>query len=220
MKAMLLAAGFGKRMMPLTQNMPKPLLGVRGKPLIEWRIEALAKAGIKDIMINHGYLGQQIVDYLGEGERYGVSLHYSPEKTPLETAGGIAKVIEFFEGNPFVVVNSDVVTDFDFAPLLQHDLKSNLAHLVMIKNPEHNPQGDFSIDAQGKLQLADQNTVTFSGISVLHSDLFSWYRCSEGPLKPLLLKALSDQKITAQVFRGEWVDVGTPERLNEVNKKS
>lgn len=217
MKAMILAAGFGKRLLPLTANTPKPLLEVNGKPLIQWRIEALVDAGITDIIINHSYLGQQIVDFCRTGERFGASITYSAEPEPLETACGIHQVLDFFENAPFVVINADIYTDYSLVDLASFDLKNALAHLVMVDNPKHNPSGDFSITASGHLILPETNTATYSGIALFHPDFFHHYFAGEKPLKPLFLKAIAEGKITARKIEAFWEDVGTPERYESLN---
>lgn len=219
MKAMILAAGLGKRMRPLTDNMPKPLLPVAGKPLIIYHIEALVAAGITDIVINHAYLGEQIVQALGNGERFGATIVYSAESEPLETGGGIAKALPLLGDQPFILCNGDVWTDYPLQQLL--DQPVNLAHLVMIENPDHNPQGDFLLQDNGTLALGDSEKgrpLTYSGISVLHPDLFR--DCPKGafPLLPPLQTAIAAGAVTAECYGGRWTDVGTPERLHQLEQ--
>ena len=214
MKAMILAAGRGERMRPLTNNCPKPLLKVKGKALIEYHILGLKKAGVTDIVINHAHLGQQIEDYLGDGSRFGVSIYYSPESEALETGGGIFQALRHFLQQPFIVVNGDVWTDFDFSRLPTN--LQLLAHLVMIDNPAHNPNGDFYFD--GKMLNENQGRkLTFSGISVLHPDLFKECQAGAFPLAPLLRDAIAKQRVSAEYHAGAWSDVGTPQRLAELN---
>lgn len=214
MKAMILAAGRGERMRPLTNNCPKPLLKVKGKALIEYHILGLKKAGVTDIVINHAHLGQQIEDYLGDGSRFGVSIYYSPESEALETGGGIFQALRHFLQQPFIVVNGDVWTDFDFSRLPTN--LQLLAHLVMIDNPAHNPNGDFYFD--GKMLNENQGRrLTFSGISVLHPDLFKECQAGAFPLAPLLRNAIVKQRVSAEYHSGVWSDVGTPQRLAELN---
>ena len=215
MKAMILAAGRGERMRPLTDNCPKPLLEVGGKKLIEYHIHALVSSGISDIIINHAYLGKQIEEYLGDGSRYDTNIMYSPEAEALETGGGIFKALPLLGDAPFVLVNGDVWTDYEFNKL-PTELDS-LAHLVMISNPPHNTKGDFSL-ADDLLSQSGENKLTYSGIGVYHPDLFS--ECSAGrfPLAPLLKAAMDGNKITGEHFTGQWVDVGTPERLTELDE--
>ncbi|MCY4043539.1 MAG: nucleotidyltransferase family protein [Cellvibrionales bacterium] len=219
MKAMILAAGFGKRLMPLTAEKPKPLLNVGGKPLIQWRIEALVDAGITEIIINHAYLGQQIVDFCGAGEKFGAQITYSPEPEPLETAMGINNVLDFFENQPFLIVNADIFTDFPLQKLTSIDLNEDLAHLVMVDNPKHNPKGDFSVTATNQLALPQNDTLTYSGMALLTPAFFDAFYAGEKPLKPLFLKAIEAGKISASKMTGFWEDVGTPERYEMLNQQ-
>lgn len=214
---MILAAGFGKRMLPLTEHTPKPLLEVHGEPLIFRVLSQLAKAGIKDVVINHAYLGAQIVARCGTGEQWGVNIQYSAENEPLETAGGIVNALPLLGDEPFIVVNGDVYCDFDFTPLLQQPLKGALAHLVLVENPAQHPLGDFSLNGQ-YLTAKAEKTYTFSGISKIDPKLFDHCQLFDGPLAPILRKAMQEQLVTAQVYRGAWHDVGTPERLKELNQ--
>lgn len=215
MKAMILAAGKGERMRPLTLTTPKPLVRANGVPLIEYHLHALAGAGFTDIVINHAWLGQQIEDYLGDGSRYGVSIEYSPEGEPLETGGGIFRALPLLGDEAFVVVNGDIWTDYDFSVL--HQPISGLAHLVLVDNPLHHPTGDFLL-VDGEVQDGQQDgaNLTYSGIAVLHPQLFDG--CSAGAFKlaPLLRKAMAEGQVTGERLRGRWVDVGTLERLAQV----
>jgi len=214
MRAMILAAGRGERMRPLTDSIPKPLLEVGGQCLIEYHLDALCKAGVSQVVINHSWLGEQLVAKLGDGKRYGVSIVYSAEPAqPLETAGGIKKALPLLGTEPFIVVNGDIWTDFDFS-ILPETLATE-AHLVLVENPDHHPQGDFSL---GENKFLDNTPVfTFSGISVFSPDFFN--RLDEGvlPLAPLLRKAIEERKVSGELFTGEWWDVGTPERLAELD---
>ena len=216
MKAMILAAGRGERMRPLTDHMPKPLLKVGGKPLIVWHLERLAKAGFKDIVINHAHLGAQIEATLGNGALWGLSIKYSPEKIALETAGGIANALPLLGSDPFLVVNGDTFTEIDFAFL---HLKINmLAHLVLIDNPPQHLQGDFAIDA-GMLKNSGKQMLTFSGVGVYHPDLFADIVSGKpAKLAPLLRKAIDNNAATAQYYQGIWHDIGTPERLKNLDE--
>ena len=216
MKAMILAAGRGERMRPLTDHTPKPLLKVGGKPLIIWHLERLAKAGFKDIVINHAHLGEQIEAALGNGATWGLSIKYSPEKTALETAGGIASALSLLGDKPFLVVNGDTFIEIDFAFL---HLKINMmAHLVLIDNPPQHLQGDFAIDA-GMLKNSGKQMLTFSGVGVYHPDLFADIVSGEpAKLAPLLRKAIDNNAATAQYYQGVWHDIGTPERLKNLDE--
>ena len=227
MKAMILAAGRGERMRPLTDHTPKPLLKVGGKPLIVWHIERLAQAGFKEIIINHAHLGQQIEDALGDGLQWGVHIQYSPEKTALETAGGIANALPLLGDAPFLVVNGDVFTDIDFQSVVFNANKleaSNVAenpraHLVLINNPPQHPKGDFAIE-NGLLKNAGELMLTFSGIGIYHPILFAnTTRGEPAKLAPLLRQAIADNQATAEHYQGVWHDIGTPERLAELDEK-
>jgi len=216
MKAMILAAGRGERMRPLTDNCPKPLLMVGGHKLIEYHIQALVTAGISEIVINHAYLGEMIEHYLGDGRRYGAEIIYSPEAEALETGGGIFKALPLLGDAPFVLVNGDVWTDYDFTHLPKKI--NSLAHLVMVSNPAHNLSGDFALQGE-RLSQGGESKLTYSGIGIYQPDLFS--ACSEGrfPLAPILKKAMNENNVTGEYFSGQWVDVGTPERLAALDKK-
>ncbi|MBC7787545.1 MAG: nucleotidyltransferase family protein [Methylophilaceae bacterium] len=216
MKAMILAAGRGERMRPLTDHTPKPLLKIGGKPLIEWHIERLSKTGFNEIVINHAHLGEQIEAYLGDGSTWNVSIQYSPEKVALETAGGIANALSLLGNTPFLVVNGDTFTDIDFSQLREALPPPNLAHLVMIDNPPQHLNGDFS--SQGnKLTVDGDNKLTFSGIGVYHPLLFKELELGKAAkLSPLLKAAMLNGLVTGQHYRGMWHDIGTPERLNSL----
>ncbi|WP_053151287.1 N-acetylmuramate alpha-1-phosphate uridylyltransferase MurU [Pseudomonas sp. P97.38] len=215
MKAMILAAGKGERMRPLTLTTPKPLIRAGGVPLIEYHLRALAKAGFTDIVINHAWLGQQIEDHLGDGTRFGLSIRYSPEGEPLETGGGILRAMPLLGEDAFVVVNGDVWTDYDFSSLRKP--LEGLAHLVLVDNPAHHPEGDFIlIDGKVQDEGAAADKLTYSGIAVLHPALFDG--CTEGAfrLAPLLRKAMAEGRVSGERLQGHWVDVGTHERLAQV----
>ncbi len=228
MKVMILAAGRGERMRPLTDSTPKPLLTIAGEPLIVWHIKRLVKAGFTEIVINHAWLGAQIEQALGNGQQWGVSIQYSPEQQGgLETAGGIATALPLLGEEPFLVVNGDIFTDIDFSPLkAQSDkLKKNqlLAHLILTAlNPEHHPKGDFALTDKGYAleETSEQNPdrFTFSGVGVYHPDLFNQTKAHEkAKLAPLLRKAMKQHKVTAEKHSGLWIDVGTIERLALAN---
>ena len=214
MKAMILAAGKGERMRPLTLTTPKPLVRAAGVPLIEYHLRALAAAGFNEVVINHAWLGQQIEDHLGDGSRFGLSIQYSPEGEPLETGGGIFRALSLLGDDAFLVVNGDIWTDYDFSVL--HQPINGLAHLVLTDNPPHHPKGDFTL-IDGKVQDGepDAQTLTYSGIAVLHPQLFDG--CSDGAFKlaPLLRNAMAKGEVTGERLKGHWVDVGTHERLAE-----
>ncbi|MFL1546393.1 MULTISPECIES: N-acetylmuramate alpha-1-phosphate uridylyltransferase MurU [Pseudomonas] len=217
MKAMILAAGKGERMRPLTLHTPKPLVQAGGKRLIEYHLEALAKAGFTDIVINHAWLGQQIESYLGDGAQFGLRIQYSAEGEPLETGGGIFKALPLLGDEPFLLVNGDIWTDFDFASLRNKPLQG-LAHLVMVDMPDHAPMGGDFYLSDGVLHDAapGADNLTFSGISVLDPQLFAG--CSAGAFKlaPLLREAMAKGRVTGEHMTGRWIDVGTLERLARV----
>lgn len=216
MKTMILAAGRGERMRPLTDHTPKPLLPVAGKPLIVWHLERLARAGFSDIIINHAHLGKQIEILLGDGTAWGLRIQYSPEPPgALETAGGIANALPLLGDEPFLVVNGDIFCDWDVS---RAGLGNQLAHLVLIDNPEHHPDGDFSLE-DGKVGT-DLPRLTFSGIGIYHPALFaSIERGQPAKLAPLLREAIATGHITGEHHTGRWVDVGTPERLAALDSK-
>ena len=221
MKAMILAAGRGERMRPLTDHTPKPLLKVGGKPLIVWHLERLAKAGFNEVVINHAHLGQQIERYLGNGQQWGVSIEYSPEKIALETAGGIANALPLLGQNIFLVVNGDTYTDFDFSQCKFHAesmLKANvLAHLVLVDNPKQHAAGDFALNKN--LVVNDGlHKLTFSGIGIYQPSLFAHIvKGQPAKLAPILRDAMLTQQVSGEHFQGEWHDIGTPERLQALD---
>lgn len=220
MRAMILAAGLGKRMQPLTAQLPKPLLQVGTKTLIEHQVERLANAGISGIVINHFYLGGMIQELLRDGAKYRVPIEYSREPILLDTAGGIIKALPKLRDDSFIVVNADVWTDFDFSQLQPVDGVDRLAHLVLVQNAEHNPQGDFQIDAEGRVheeRHPQERRLTFSGISVMHKNLFQGFPIQPRSVVPLLKAAMEQNKVTGEVYDGEWIDIGTPERLQALN---
>jgi MurNAc alpha-1-phosphate uridylyltransferase len=220
MRAMILAAGLGKRMQPLTETSPKPLLQVAGKALIEYQIERLAEAGVTEVVINHFYLGSMIEEALGNGSQFGIRIYYSKEPIRLETAGGIIKSLPQLKDDSFIVVNADIWTDFPFDTLSPIDGIERLAHLIFVENAEHNPFGDFYIDEQGRVHEdpnAEGVRLTFSGISVLHRNLFADYPIQPRSLVPLLCDAMEQNKVSGEIHGGMWMDIGTPERLQEIN---
>jgi MurNAc alpha-1-phosphate uridylyltransferase len=215
---MILAAGKGERLRPLTLHTPKPLVPVAGVPLIEYHLRALAAAGVAEVVINHAWLGAQIEAHLGDGARFGVSIAYSPEGEPLETGGGILRALPLLGEQPFVLINGDIFTDYPFAQLKRP--LSGLAHLVLLDNPAHNAQGDFSLLADGQLvdAQAGQSSLTYSGIAVLSPQLFAG--CAPGAFKlaPLLRQAMAQGLVSGERFAGRWVDVGNHERLAEAEQ--
>jgi MurNAc alpha-1-phosphate uridylyltransferase len=216
MRAMILAAGRGERMRPLTDTLPKPLLKIGGKRLIEYHIEALRDAGIEDIVINVAYLADKIIEALGDGDRYGVHIHFSREEEALETGGGIRQALPLLGDNPFLVVNGDVWTDISFRDLTNIETKG--AHLVLVDNPEHNLEGDFCLQA-GVVHSDGEQMLTFSGIGVYHPALFSSKSPGRFPLAPLLREAMAENRVTGEHFRGIWNDIGTPQRLTELDQQ-
>ena len=216
MKAMILAAGRGERMRPLTDTSPKPLLRIGGQTMIERHVHALARVGITELVINYAHLGEQIEQALGNGHAYGVDISYSPETGgALETGGGIFNALPLLGSDPFLVVNSDIWTDFAFEQLPSQP--DGLAHLVMVDNPEHHPQGDFSLSA-GLLSQKGPAMLTFSGIGVYRPELFSGCTAGAFPLAPLLRRAMDGGQVSGEHYSGSWFDIGTPERLDAVNR--
>jgi MurNAc alpha-1-phosphate uridylyltransferase len=217
---MILAAGRGERLRPHTDHTPKPLLRVGGRALIEHHLHALGEAGFRDIVINQGHLGEQLPATLGDGSRYGLRIAYSYEGTPpLETGGGIHHALPLLGPAPFLVVNGDVWTDYPFARLRRDPL--GLAHLVLIDNPRHRPGGDFGLGDDGSVtDQAPPNTprLTFSGIGIYRPELFA--ACTPGafPLAPLLRRAMAAGQVSGEHYRGQWMDVGTPERWRALDR--
>jgi len=220
MRAIVLAAGRGERMRPLTDTTPKPLLKVRGKALIEWIVESLVAADIRDLVINHSHLGAAIEAYLGSGERYGARIRYSHEPEALETAGGIANALELIGTEPFIAVNGDICTTYRYANLVERFHRADprvQAHLVLVDNPAHNPAGDFRLDGDRVLNDAAPR-LTFSGIAAYRPSLFEGIGTArKAKLAPLLRGAADSGRLTGEHFRGEWHDIGTPERLRALD---
>ncbi len=221
MKAMILAAGLGNRMRPLTLSTPKPLLVVGGKPLIVWHIEALKAAGISQIIINTAWLGQKLHEALGDGSTFGVHIDWSDEDEPLETAGGIQKALPLLGEEPFLLVNGDIWLRYDFSRLVNKDLGQLLAHLVLVDNPPQHPKGDFVFERGGQSLILPQGEekYTFAGVSVLSPQLFADLPAGKAPLAPLLRQAIAQQLVTGEYHAGAWVDVGTPERLKGLDEE-
>lgn len=221
---MILAAGEGRRMRPLTAQAPKPLLNVGGRPLIEHHILNLKAAGFDDLVINVSHLGEQIADFCGDGSHWGVSITLSHEDQPLETAGGVLKALPWLSSGPFLVVNGDVYTDYPFALMKNRQLGDASAHLVLVDNPPHHLLGDFLLDHDSThIGQPDSDTdgvaraLTFSGIALYHPKFFAGLSQGKLPLKPLLDRAITQGTLTGEHFQGVWVDVGTPERLEALN---
>lgn len=226
---MILAAGRGERMRPLTDHLPKPLLKIGGKALIEYHLLNLAQAGFQEVIINHAYLGEMIESTLGDGTRYGIKIRYSPEKKVLETAGGIANALPLLSDEtnryPFLVVNGDIYCELDYAVLGQllrtmHAQGSQqLAHLILVDNPEHHAEGDFEL-IDGMVCLAKNHSLTFSGMGLYQAELFA--RVPPGipaKLAPILRQAMQQKRVSGEYFSGRWVDVGTPERLAKLDQQ-
>jgi len=222
MKAMILAAGRGERMRPLTNHTPKPLLEVGGKPLIVWHIERLAQAGITDLIINHAHLGEKIESSLGDGSQFGVNIKYSNEGKALETAGGIAFALPMLGDSPFAVINGDIWCDYDFShlPEIAATLKAqgDLAHLVLVDNPPQHPNGDFGLFDHRVTESSPK--LTFSGIGIYCSELFNNIpHAQKAPLAPLLYEQIGAGKVSGDHHAGIWADVGTPQRLAELDSQ-
>lgn len=218
MRAMILAAGRGERMRPLTDTTPKPLLKVLDKELIVWHIEKLAKNGFKEIIINIAHLGDQIPKTLGDGSKWGVKLSYSDEQKSgaLESAGGIKKALPLLGDEPFLVLNGDIFCEYEFDP--SFDLNNKLAHLILVPNPPHNPKGDFGLEETLVLNQ-DSQIFTFSGIGYYNPKIFNDISAQKSPLAPLLRKLIEEKQVSGEVFEGLWRDIGTPQRLKEINEK-
>jgi MurNAc alpha-1-phosphate uridylyltransferase len=218
-KAVILAAGKGERLRPLTDAMPKPLVEVRGKPLIVHHLERLRDAGFTQIHINTSWLAEKLQTALGDGSRLGVHIQYSYEgPEPLEAGGGLFRMLPALGRDPFLVVNGDVFTDLPFETL-KHRLKTDfLAHLVMVPNPVHHPKGDFHLSPAGHLRIEGEPKLTYSGVGVYKADFFKDCRAGKFPLLPLLKRAMADEALSGEDYTGLWSDVGTVESLAKLNK--
>jgi MurNAc alpha-1-phosphate uridylyltransferase len=223
MRAMILCAGRGERMRPLTDTLPKPLLPVGGRPLVEWTVARLQAAGVRDLVINHAHLGPCIEATLGDGARLGVAIRYSAEGEALETAGGIATALPLLGDAPFIVANGDVWSDFDFARLVARAASPDfrdfeLAHLVLVANPPHHPRGDFGLVA-GRLDPDAGERFTYSGIGLFRPALFAGTPArTKAKLAPLIVAAAARGAVTGEMHYGRWEDVGTPERLAALDR--
>jgi len=220
MRAMILAAGRGERMRPLTDRLPKPMLPVGGKPLIVWHLERLAASGIRDIVINHAWLGHEIERALGDGAAHGVRIRYSAEATALETAGGIAQALPLLGDDPFLVINGDIWCDWD--PAAAQDAARLVARgggwLLLVDNPAHHPAGDFVLTADGRVLAEGEPRLTFAGVGVYHPSLFADVpRGEAAPLAPLLRQAMGQNHVHGARHAGRWTDVGTPQRLADLD---
>lgn len=221
MKAMLLAAGLGTRMRPLTDTLPKPLLRAGGQALIEYHLHNLVRAGITDIVINHFYLGDVLEAALGDGSRYGATITYSRESVRLETAGGIVKALPLLGGESFAVISADIWTDFDYRQLRPVDGVKTQGRLLMVENPGHHSGGDFALRPDGRLALQEATAtsagLTYSGVSVMHPALFAGLAEVPLALRPLLDAAISKGLLEAEPYEGHWFDIGTPQRLADLD---
>lgn len=214
MKAMILAAGFGRRMRPLTDRTPKPLLEVGGRPLIVWHLQRLARQGFSEVVINHHHLGALLEQRLGDGSRWGLRIHWSPEREILETGGGIVQALPLLGDAPFLVVNGDIWTDFEFDRLRGALTGDRLAHLVLVPAGGHVPDGDFTLDSRGRAGFSEDGPRhTFSGISVLHPALFEGIPAGPRRLPEVLAPAMAAGRVSGELYTGRWYDIGTPERL-------
>jgi len=215
MRAMILAAGRGERLRPLTDSIPKPLVEVGGKPLIEHHIQALAAAGFREIVINQGHLGDLLREAIGDGGRWNITIHWSDEQPEaLETGGGIHQALPLLGSSPFLVVNGDIWTDYPFSRL--RAIKCDWAHLVMIPNPPQHPAGDFSLH-HARIRNEGENKLTFSGIAVYHPRLFKGCTPGKFSVVPLLRSAMENHLVTGEKYRGGWEDIGTLERLDSIS---
>ncbi len=216
MKAMILAAGRGERMRPLTDLLPKPLLAAGGKPLIVHHIEKLKAAGVTTLVINHAWLGHKLVAALGDGSALGVSIHWSAEESALETAGGIVQALPLLGCEPFLVINGDTWLDLDYRALVSQPLGDDLAHLWLVPNPLQHPQGDFSLQAG---RVLDTPALTFSGVGLYHPAAFAGLPCGARKLAPLLRDWMALGRVGGSLLAGEWRDIGTVDRLRELDEQ-
>jgi MurNAc alpha-1-phosphate uridylyltransferase len=217
MKAMLLAAGRGERLRPITDSVPKPLVQVGGRPLIAWHLAALSRAGIREVVINLSWLADRLRAALGDGSAYGVSITWSDEgPVPLETGGGIFRAVPLLGPGPFLVVNADIWTDIDFATLALAN--TSLAHLVLVPNPAHNARGDFGLDGD-RIVSRDTDRFTYSGVGLYRAEFFAGCTAERFPLLPLLNRAIGEGRVTGELHRGAWSDVGTAGRLAQLEAR-
>jgi len=219
---MILAAGYGERLRPLTNKTPKPLLKIANKPLIQYHVERLVSAGVRELVINTSWLGDQIESFLGDGSRFGVRIHWSRESEPLETGGGIRRALPLLGGEPFLVINGDIWTDYPLQRLVEREWSEELdAHLVLVPNPAHNPGGDFALDGRQRVRYpeAGDATYTFSGVSVMRPEIFALFSSASErfPIRDVLAGGIRGGYVSGEVFRELWWDVGTLERLEALN---
>jgi MurNAc alpha-1-phosphate uridylyltransferase len=216
MKAMILAAGRGERLRPLTDRLPKPLVEAGGKPLIAWHLERLAAAGFREVVVNVAHLGEQLVERIGDGKAYGVEVAWSREAEPLETAGGLAWARALLGDAPFLLVNSDIYCEYDFRALRERALGAMLAHLVLVPNPPHRPNGDFSLSAE-RVGNDAAPRYTYCGIALIDPELYAGVRAGDkAPLAPWLYAAAAQGRLSGEIYHGLWRDIGTAERLDEL----
>jgi MurNAc alpha-1-phosphate uridylyltransferase len=216
MKAMILAAGRGERLRPLTDRLPKPLVRAGGKALLDWHLERLAAAGFREAVVNVSHLGEQILAHAGDGGRWGLALAWSREAAPLETAGGIAQARALLGEAPFLLVNADIYCEIDFSPFRNRSLNGNLAHLVLVPNPAHHPEGDFSLQG-GAVRNAGAPRYTYAGVALVSPSLLDGVAPgTKAPLAPLLRAAADAGRLGGELYRGRWTDVGTPARHAEL----
>lgn len=217
MRAMILAAGRGERLRPLTDSLPKPLIAAGGKPLIEYHLENLAAAGFQDIVINQGHLGHLLPNHLGNGERWGVRIHWSVEPPEaLETGGGIFQALPLLGTGPFLVINGDIFTDYPLARL--RSIKCDRAHLLLVPNPAHNPKGDFALQG-GRIRNEGEPRHTFSGMAVYHPRLFTGCAPGRYSVVPMLRKTVDESLVTGELYSGTWLDIGNLERLEALRQQ-
>jgi MurNAc alpha-1-phosphate uridylyltransferase len=216
MKAMVLAAGRGERLRPLTERLPKPLVEAGGRALIDWHLSRLAAAGCRDVVVNVSHLAEQVVQHVGDGARYGLRVTWSREAEPLETAGGIANARALLGEAPFLLVNSDIYCEYDFSALQGISLGKNLAHVVLVPNPPQHPEGDFTLDS-GMVGNGSAPRYTYAGVALVSPSLVSGVNPGDkAPLGPLLRKAAGERRLSGELYRGLWTDVGTAARLDQL----
>ncbi|MDB6095855.1 MAG: mannose-phosphate guanyltransferase [Francisellaceae bacterium] len=214
---MILAAGRGERLKPLTNTIPKPLIEINNKALIIYHIEALQKIGVRDIIINISYLAQTIKTSLGSGKRWGVNIHYSYEEMPLGWGGGVYQALKLLGKTPFLVISADIFTDYSYEKLALSNFQ--LAHLVLVDNPSYHPKGDFSI-VEGKIQLEGEKKYNFAGFGIYHPDLFIGVKAGFNNFLDVVSKAITEKKVTGEYYKGSWINIGTIEELNLAKKKA